>query len=298
MAEGRARRTMLITPGHQPARMAKAVGLAADSVVFDLEDGVPADQKPTARQAASDALRSLDFGERERVVRINAARTAAAIEDIRALPLALVDALMVPKVESAGEVGALERVLKGYEAMAGCAPVALILTIETADGLFRCRDIAQASQRTEALFFGSGDYAAETGARITPDTLGVPRALIAAAAGSAGHAAIDAAYFVDVKDAEATRQDALIACDLGFSGKLVFHPNQIGPVNEVFTPTPQDTARAAAIVEAYRDARARGEGVAVVDGAFIAIDTMRMAERIVAAARRAGVLTRSNERGQ
>ena len=92
MAEGRARRTMLITPGHQPARMAKAVGLAADSVVFDLEDGVPADQKPTARQAASDALRSLDFGERERVVRINAARTAAAIEDIRALPLALVDA--------------------------------------------------------------------------------------------------------------------------------------------------------------------------------------------------------------
>jgi citrate lyase subunit beta/citryl-CoA lyase len=109
--------------------------------------------------------------------------------------------------------------------------------------------------------------------------------LIVAAAAAAGIDAIDAAYFAGVKDAEATRADALIARELGFSGKLVFHPNQIAPVNAIFSPDEAEVARAERILSAYATARAAGRGTAVVDGEFIAVDTALMAERVVRTAR-------------
>lgn len=281
----RLRRSLLIVPASRPERIAKAATLACDGIVMDLEDGVAPEQKPAARAAIAAALRQHDFGRRERLVRINAMGSRECDRDLAALDVERIDTLFVPKVEAAEEVRQLAAWLEAAESrVARASPVDIVATIETPRGLLNALAIAEASPRTSALFFGSGDYCAATGAAVSERSLAVPRALIVAAAAAARLQAIDAAYFLDVKDAAATRADALIARELGFSGKLLFHPNQIAPANDVFSPTPAEIARARRIVAAYADAKARGQGTAVVDGEFIAVDIALMAERVLALA--------------
>jgi citrate lyase subunit beta/citryl-CoA lyase len=137
-----------------------------------------------------------------------------------------------------------------------------------------------------ALFFGSGDYSLATGAAVTERALAVPRALIVAAASMAGVQAIDAAYFGNVTDASGTESDAVIARELGFVGKLLFHPNQIEPCNRVFSPSPDEVAKARRIIDAYDQAVADGRGTVVVDGTFIAVDIALMARRTLELAKR------------
>jgi citrate lyase beta subunit len=284
----RLRRSLLITPGHQIDRIRKAARLPADALVMDIEDGVAPTDKPAARASIAEALRTIDFGRRERIVRINAVGSAEFAADIAALDLARIDSLFVPKVETADQLRELSRHLDAAEAgVRRLASVEIIATIETPRGLLRALDIADASPRTTALFFGSGDYTAATGSAVTERALAVPRALIVAAAAAARIEAIDAAYFTAVRDAAAARADAIIARELGFAGKLVFHPNQLEPVNEVFTPTGREVDEARRVVEAYETARTDGRGTAVVDGTFIAIDIVLMAERTIERARRA-----------
>ncbi len=287
----RLRRSMLITPGDRPERLARAVGLPADSVVFDLEDGVGAAQKPAARACIAEALETLDFAGRERVVRTNAATTPDFEADLTALPLELVDAIFLPKAENPSDVTKLSAWLDANETPSARArPVDIVVSIETPRGLLQALAIADASPRASALFFGSGDYSVATGSVVTERSLAVPRALIVAAASAAGLQAIDAAYFASVKDADATRADALVAKELGFCGKLLFHPNQIAVCNEVFSPSPAEIARAQKIVAAWEAAKEAGHGTAVADGQFIAVDIALMAERTLAIARQAGLL--------
>lgn len=291
----RLRRSLLITPGHQGERISKAATLPVDGVVLDIEDGVAPDDKPAARRAIAKALAGLDFGHRERIVRVNAIGTPEHAADLAALEAALpsIETLFVPKVESPDQLRDLARWLDTVERRAPhtaapgapprrARPHEIIATIETPRGLLRALDIADATPRTTALFFGSGDYTAATGSAVTERALAMPRALIVAAAAAARIEAIDAAWFVSVKDAAATRADALIARELGFSGKLLFHPSQIAPANEVFSPTPSEVADARRVIAAYEAARAGGRGTAVVDGTFIAVDIALMAERVLA----------------
>jgi citrate lyase beta subunit len=291
MHQSRLRRSLLITPGDRPERIAKAATLEADAVVLDLEDGVGPEQKPPARKAIREALATLDFGRRERSVRINAVGTPEHEADLATLDVSRVDSLFVPKVESAEQLERLSIWLDTAEQRHSprARPVEIIATIETPRGLFNALAIAEATQRTTALFFGSGDYTAATGSAVTERTLAMPRTLIVAAAAARGIEAIDAAYFASVKDVIATREDARIARELGFSGKLVFHPSQISVANEIFTPSPAEIERAHRIIAAYEAARARGQGTAYVDGEFIAVDIAVMAERVLARARQAGL---------
>jgi citrate lyase beta subunit len=124
---------------------------------------------------------------------------------------------------------------------------------------------------------------------LTPATLAMPRAVIAAAAGAVGIQALDAPYMLGLRDAEGTRTDAENARERGFSGKVVFHPDQITPVNAVFTPDAATVAHAERYVAAFRDAAARGENVAQIDGEFIAMDLVPRMERIIAIARQAAL---------
>ena len=282
---------MLITPGDRPARLARAVALAADSVVFDLEDGVGAAQKPAARVCIAEALGALDFAGRERLVRVNAANTLDFQADLDALPLDRLDAIFLPKVESPADVRKLAAWLDASgPSVVRAQAIDIVVSIETPRGLIQVLAIADASPRISALFFGSGDYAMATGSAVTERSLAVPRALIVAAASAAGLQAIDAAYFAAVKDAGATRADALVAKELGFCGKLLFHPNQIDVCNAVFSPTPAEIARAQTIIAAWSAAQRDGHGTAVADGQFIAVDIALMAERTLAVARQAGLL--------
>jgi citrate lyase beta subunit len=282
---------MLITPGDRPERLARAVTLPVDSVVFDLEDGVGPAQKPAARACIAEALCTLDFAGRERVVRTNAATAREFEADLAALPLNKLDAIFLPKGENPSDVMKLAAWLDTKEPVRE-RPIDIVVSIETPRGLLQALTIADASPRISALFFGSGDYSVATGSAVTERSLAVPRAVIVAAASAAGLQAIDAAYFASVKDADATRADALVAKELGFCGKLLFHPNQIAVCNEVFSPSEAEIARAQKIVAAWEAAKKAGHGTAVADGEFIAVDIVLMAERALAVARQAGLLPR------
>jgi citrate lyase beta subunit len=275
----RLRRSLILTPGHRAERLAKAASLPVDSLAFDLEDGVPPARKAEARATIAHALRSLDFGRRERVVRLNAIGSAEFEADLAALPLDHLDAVLVPKVEHPDALRQLDARL----AAAGRA-LPVIATLETPRGILRALDIADASPNLAAIFFGPGDYTLQTGGALTARGLEFPRATIAAAAGAVGAQALDAPFLLGLRDANGTRADALAARELGFSGKVVFHPDQIAPINDAFTPSAEEVARAERFVAAYRAAAARGEAVAYVDGEFIAMDLVPRMERIIATA--------------
>jgi citrate lyase beta subunit len=282
MAEPRLRRSMLMTPGNRPDRLRKALRCGADAVVFDLEDSVPPGAKVGARQAIAEVVRDAPRDGREICVRINSLQSGFGADDLAALPLAEIDSIMVPKVESAEGLLHVQRVLEGLECDRGRErPLELIVMLETPRGILQALAIADATRRTSALFFGSGDYTAATGAAITPTSLLFARSTVAAAAGAVGIQAIDAAYFLDVRSAPATREDALAARELGFVGKVVFHPVQVGVANEVFSPTPAEIQRAERVVAGYRQALAQGHGTAVADGVFVAIDLVAPAQRLL-----------------
>lgn len=282
MTPPRLRRSLLMVPGNRPDRMRKAPSYGADCLVLDLEDSVPPSLKAQARQATAQALQHLTGAGPELCVRVNTLASGFGEDDLAQLPLEWVDSLLVPKVESAQELLVLQALLQGLEARRGRSqPIELIVTLETPRGLMQALAIADASARTSALFFGSGDYTAATGAAVTPQALLYPRSVVAAAAGAARLQAIDAAYFTDVRNAAATREDACAARELGFTGKVVFHPVQVPVAHEVFSPTADEIDRATRLVHAYREAVARGHGTALVDGNFVAIDLVAPAERLL-----------------
>ena len=281
MPNWRMRRSVMITPGHRPERLAKAVGLAADSLIFDLEDAVPPARKAEARVVVAQALTELSFGRRERAVRLNAIGSADFIADIAALPWARIDAVMLPKVERPQDLQQLDAAL---DAAAPGRDIAVIATLETPRGILNALQIADASPRLAAFFLGPGDYTMQTGGRITPRVLEFPRQMLVAAAGAVGAQALDAPYLADLRDVVATRQDAQAARELGFSGKVVFHPDQIAPVNDAFTPSTEEVAKAKRYIAAFQEAAAKGENLAYVDGTFIAMDLVPNMERIVALA--------------
>ena len=281
MPAWRMRRSVMITPGHRPERLAKAVGLAADSLIFDLEDAVPPARKAAARAVVAQALTELSFGRHERAVRLNAIGSGNFTADMAALPWARIDAVMLPKVERAEDLQELDAAL---DAAAPGRDIAVIATLETPRGILNALQIADASPRLAAFFLGPGDYTMQTGGRITPRVLEFPRQMLVAAAGAVGAQALDAPYLADLRDVTATRQDAEAARELGFSGKVVFHPDQIVPVNEAFTPSAEEVAKAKRYIAAFQEAATKGENLAYIDGTFIAMDLVPNMERIVALA--------------
>ena len=273
---------MLITPGNREDRMLKAANYPVDAVVFDLEDSVPPEQKSRARDSVAAVLESLSGNPREICVRINAPDTAHGMADLRTLPFETIDSLMIPKVESASALTGLDDQLRLMNVHIGRnRPIDTIVMLETPRGILNALSIADASARTSALFFGSGDYTSAMGAIINDSTLQYPRSVVAAAAAACGLQAIDAAYFLQVKDAEATRQDALVARHFGFAGKVIFHPNQIDVVNQVFSPTEAEIRKAENLIAAYASSQALGLGTSVSDGVFVAVDLIAPAHRIL-----------------
>ena len=272
------RRTLLITPGHRRERLEKALGLRADAVCFDLEDSVPPARKQEAREVAARVLAEAPAGGPERVVRINGLDTPHWRADVAALPVGRVDAVLVPKVENADALRGLAEALGSMR---------LIVTLETPRGIFNALPIAEAAPEVCALFFGPGDYTLQTGGAMTTAGLAYPRAVVAAAAGAVGAQAIDAPYLTDIKDGAASARDALLARELGFSGKVVFHPAVIDAVNAAFTPDAAEVDRAERILRAYARAVAAGEQVVFAEGEFIAMDLIPRFERTLAIAQAA-----------
>lgn len=243
-------------------------------MILDLEDGVSPGRKAEARSAAFAALR-LSFGPRDRLLRINALDSPWGADDLVAVREASVlpDTLVIPKVDTPEQVLAVARALEGKT-------VDLLPHIETARGLLAAAVIAACHPRVNGLFFGAGDYLVETGGQRTPQTLLHPRSVVVAAAAAARIAAIDTPYF-HLGDLAGLEADAAAAAELGFAGKAAVHPEQLAVINRAFTPPPERVAWAERVIATAE--RAEG-GVFVVDGEMADAMTVRIAQRVLAAA--------------
>ena len=301
----RPRRSCLAVPGSSPRFIAKAQGLDADEVFLDLEDAVAPAAKPAARQAVAQALRDGGWGGRVMAVRINDATTAWAYRDVvdvveRAGPH--LDAIVLPKVTGPGHVVWLDLLLGQIEQAMGypAGAIGIEAQIEDARGLAAVDAIAAASPRLAALVFGPADFMASLGMRSLDigaqpagyaggDAFHYPLLRLLVAARAHGLQAIDGPYAA-IADTEGLARAAASVAALGFDGKWVLHPGQVGPVNEAFSPSQQDYDRAELILAAY--AHYTGEdqqGAALLDGQMIDEASRKLALVTAARGRAAGL---------
>ncbi len=315
----RLHRSELAVPASNPKMIEKASRCAADVVFLDLEDSVAPDDKARARQNVIAALNDIDWGGRTVSVRVNGLDTHYTYRDVIEVVTACprLDLLFIPKIGVAADVYALDLLVTQIETEhARDKRVGFEVMIETALGLCNAESIAQSSRRLEAMCFGSGDFAASTGARTTtigglnPDygVLSDPgeagrrayyqldpwhaaQARIVWACRAHGLRPIDGPYS-DFNDEEGFRASSKRAAVLGFEGRMVIHPSQIEGANEIFSPAADEVARARRIVAAMAQAAREGKGAVVLDGRMIDIANIRMAQRLLQKADAIAVATR------
>ncbi|MEM7465920.1 MAG: CoA ester lyase [Pseudomonadota bacterium] len=274
------RRSFIFTPGLQPDMFPKALASGTDIVCIELEDGIAPKDKALARQTGLSLFAEPQAQDGvERIVRVNCLRSAFGMADIQAI----LDtdtpppAIMLPKVKTPDEIVWLDDILneRGHQ-------IRLHIIIETNEGLEAACEIAAASQRIDALFFGGVDMAAELRCKNNFQSLLYARSRVVHAAATAGIDAIDVPY-LDLDDPAGMREEAELVCDLGFCGKGSIHPKQIPILNEVFTPSEAQISHAKRVLKTFADA---DTGLVVIDGKLIEKPVLREMERIVSIAER------------
>lgn len=277
------RRSLIFVPGTRPDMFPKALRSGADIVTVDLEDAVAPALKPEAREKTLTMFTALSDGDVpdgvEALVRINSLRSADGMKDV----VAVLDSanpppgLMLTKVQSADEVAVLDDALNeaGH-------PTRLHVIIETNAGLNAAYDIAQASERVDSLLFGGVDMSAELRADQTWENLLYARSRVVNAAAGAGVDLIDVPW-LDLDDEDGMVEEARRVRSLGFTGKGAIHPRQIGKLNEIFSPSDTEVARAREIIAAFEESET---GLVVIDGKLIERPVVRSMYRLVAIAER------------
>ena len=253
-------RSVLYIPGSNARALEKAKTLPVDAIIFDLEDAVAADEKPNARQTLAASLKAGGYGDRFKIVRINALDTEWGAQDVAAMAGVGADAILLPKVGSAADLDALGALIDGVELWA---------MIESPQGILHAEDIA-AHPRLTGFVLGTNDLAKDLNCRFRPDRLPLMSALQISllAARAHGVVCIDGVYNA-FKDDEGLRAEAEQGRDLGYDGKSLIHPAQVGIANEVFAPTADEVELATRQIAAFEEAEAAGQGVAVVDGRIV-----------------------------
>ena len=283
------RRSLLFVPGDAQRKIEKALALEVDGVILDLEDGVAQSQKQAARATIAQALVTLDFGARERIVRVNAFESGLVEEEVHATVEARPDAYLAPKVEDPHALLTLDHLLEQAEARHGWPrrSMRLLAMIETALGVMNLREICKATPRLDALVFGAEDYAASTGALRTRAGMEIlyARSAIVAAAGAYGLDAIDC-VFVDYADSDGLAADCATARGLGFVGKTIIHPAQVAAANMAFTPSADEVAWAQALAARFAEHQRLGKGAFAYEGKMVDMPILRAAQRTL---RRAGL---------
>jgi citrate lyase beta subunit len=286
------RRALLFMPGDDRRKIEKGAGMGVDSIIMDLEDGVALNNKPAARATIAAALRDLDFGRAERLVRINPVGAGLDADDLAATLPARPDGYVLPKVESAAQIQTIAAHLDAAEQQHNwpSGSIRLLPIIETALGVVNLRDIATSSTRLDALIFGAEDLAGDIGATRTPDGWEVfyARSAVVIHAKAAALQAIDTP-FVDLNDLDGLEAETRTAMLMGYSGKLAIHPRQVEPIQRLFSPSEEEIARAQRLIEAHDQQQAAGTGVFQLDGKMVDMPMVRAAQSILARARAAGI---------
>lgn len=280
----RPRRALLFMPGDDRHKIEKGAGLGVDALIMDLEDGVALSRKDAARESVVAALREVDFGRAERLVRVNAVGGPWWADDLAAVLPAGPDGIVVPKVESAAHARAVAERL-------GEDRCPMLVFIETALGVVNLREIAAALDEGDALVFGGEDLAGDLGATRTPEghEIAYARSAVVIHARAARVQAIDTIY-AGLADVEGLAREARFARSLGYTGKLAIHPRQVDPIQRAFTPGEAEVDHARRLAAEFRRQQAAGMGAFEFEGNMIDMPMLRAAEAVLARARAAGIL--------
>jgi len=269
----RVRRSFIFTPGLQPEMFPKALVSGADMVCIELEDGIAIKDKDIARRNTINALKTLDVkSDVELVVRINCQRTKFGLLDLEAFISSeiKIKAIMLPKVKTPDEIKFIDDLLTDCN-----LDTDLHVIMETNEALENIYDIAHASKRTVALYFGGVDMAAELRVDNKWENLLYARSKLVHAGASAGLDVIDVPY-LDLENMDGMKKEAELVRNLGFTGKGSIHPKQIKILNEVFTPPQDEIVKAKKILEQFNNSNT---GLVVIDGKLIEKPVLREMQR-------------------
>ena len=272
------RRSFIFTPGLNPEMFPKALASGADMICIELEDGIAIKDKDEARKNTINALKNLKINnDVELVVRVNCQRTKPGLLDLEAFISSKlnVKALMLPKVKTPDEITFIDDLLTDCN-----MDTDLHVIMETNEALENIYDIAHASKRIVALYFGGVDMAAELRVPNSYENLIYARSKLVHAGASVGIDVIDVPY-LDLEDMDGMKKEAELVRNLGFTGKGSIHPKQINILNEVFTPSKEEIIKAKRIIDQFN---ASDTGLVVIDGKLIEKPVLReMKRRILVA---------------
>ena len=281
MSALRPRRSALYMPAANERALEKAKGISTDAIIFDLEDAVSPDSKDIARAQAIAAVNSGEYGKRELTIRCNALATPWGHADVAAAAKASVSAVVIPKINSVAEVNEVSAALD-----AAGAPKEMMIwaMIETPTAIFDCREIA-AHPRVPVLIMGTNDLAKELRAAQVPGRAPLYPSLHTAllAAREAGKTILDGVYN-DIKNADGFRAECIQGAEMGFDGKTLIHPDQVGVANDVWSPSEAEVEHARKVIAAFDEALAAGKGVVQIYGRMIENLHVANAQRSIAIA--------------
>jgi citrate lyase subunit beta/citryl-CoA lyase len=289
-ARDRLRRSRLYLPGNEPKYFVNAGLHGPDTVILDLEDSVHYAEKDAARLLVRNALRAVDFGAAERMVRIN--QLPLGLTDLEEIVPQSPDLILIPKVETAAQVVDVDAAITSIAKQAGVTrPIWLMPILESALGIENAFAIATASDRIAAITIGLEDYTADLGVAKTADGSEslYARQRMVNAAHAARVQAIDSVYG-DVADTEGLLHWGEASRAMGFEGMGCIHPVQIEIIHRAFAPAPNELEKALQIVAAYEDAQARGLGVVSLGSKMIDAPVVQRAVKLVARARKMGII--------
>jgi citrate lyase subunit beta/citryl-CoA lyase len=287
---------MMFVPGNNPGMMQDAFIYGPDSIMLDLEDSVTMAEKDTARLLVHNALKTIDYGNTEMVVRINPLNTPYGKKDIEAVVKAGVHVIRMPKTETADEVREVEAEIEKVEREIGClGRTQIMAAIESTLGVINAYDIAVASKRMMGIALGAEDYSANLKTQRSPEgmELLLARQTIVVAARAAGIDALDTVYS-NLNDMETFRKEVELIKQLGFDGKSIINPRQIEVVNEVFAPKEKDIQKSLTILAAIKEAEKRGSGVIAVNGKMVDRPVVIRAQRTIDLAIASGIIKKED----
>jgi len=280
---GKLRRTMMYVPGNNPAMLTDAGIYGADSLMFDLEDSVALNQKDSARLLVYQMVKNNNYNQ-EVVVRINSLETDLGTLDIEAMVRAGVDVIRLPKTETAEDVKKVEKIIERVEKEIGLEVgyTKIMAAIEGPLGVINAYAIATASKRLIGIAIGAEDFVTNMKTKRSKSgvELLMARSQLVLAARAANIAALDT-VFSNVEDSEGFREEVKLIKSLGFDGKSVINPRQIGLVHDIYKPSEEEIENAKQIIYTIKEAEAKGSGVISLNGQMIDKPIVERAKRVL-----------------
>ncbi|MDD6382229.1 aldolase/citrate lyase family protein [Mitsuokella sp.] len=288
----RLRRTMMFMNAQKPGLIKDAYIYGVDSIMLDLEDAVAENQKDAARFSLYHALKTIDYGDTEVIVRINGLDTPHWQEDIRVSVAGGADGVRIPTCESAEDVKKVEEHVLAAEKEFGVEEgrTLIMAALESPKGVLNAYEIASASDRLFGIALSAGDFHRSMHTHYVPGgiELNTARNLIVMSARAAGVQCFDT-VFTNLDDEEGFENEVRMIHDMGFDGKSLINPRQIAFVHQTLAPTPKEIATAETYVRTYEEQSKLGVGVYTVNGKMVDIAFIKDASRVIALAKACGV---------